>query len=158
MTEETKTIIDIQGVKMEVDLRHATRVDEIRVGDRVRVLCKPTYGETAVRAGIVIGFEPFETLPTIIVCYVDAEYSNCNLKFVYFNAKTTEYELILSVDDDKLALDRSEMLTAFDRQIEAKRKEMDELLDKKAFFEQKFERYWEPVVAEDPDAEEVTTQ
>ena len=37
-------IIDIQGVKLDVDLRTATRVEEIRIGTKVRVLTKDYSG------------------------------------------------------------------------------------------------------------------
>ena len=35
--ENTKTQIEINGVKLEVDLRNATRIDEFKVGDNVKV-------------------------------------------------------------------------------------------------------------------------
>lgn len=34
------TIIEINGVKLEIDLRHAKRIDNLRVGDTVKVLRK----------------------------------------------------------------------------------------------------------------------
>ena len=39
MTDE-KTIVEINGIKMEVDLRHATRVEEFKIGSKVKVLKK----------------------------------------------------------------------------------------------------------------------
>lgn len=55
--ENGKTIIEVNGVKLEVDLRTARRIDEIRIGDRVKVLIKG-YSDYKVHAGTVIGFEP----------------------------------------------------------------------------------------------------
>src|SRR5690606_28503543 len=69
-----KTIIEVNGVKLEVDLRTAKRVDELRVGDRVKVLTKDYRGEYEVHAGTIVGFEPFENLPTVIVAYLKRDY------------------------------------------------------------------------------------
>ncbi len=64
-------IIEINSVKLEVDRRSAERVDQIQVGDRVKVLNKQ-YSDYKVYHGVVIGFEPFEELPTIIVASAEA--------------------------------------------------------------------------------------
>ena len=40
MSDEQKRIVEIGGVKIEVDLRTAKRVDSYRVGDPVKVLTK----------------------------------------------------------------------------------------------------------------------
>ena len=37
---EEKRIVEIDGVKIEVDLRTAKRIDTFAVGDNVKVLCK----------------------------------------------------------------------------------------------------------------------
>lgn len=37
---DQKRIIEVNGVKLEVDLRNARRVDEFRVGSPVKVLVK----------------------------------------------------------------------------------------------------------------------
>ena len=39
-----KRIIEINGVKMEIDTRHAVRVDKLAVGTRVKVIRKK-YGD-----------------------------------------------------------------------------------------------------------------
>ena len=36
---EEKRIVEIDGVKIEVDLRTAKRIDTFAVGDNVKVLC-----------------------------------------------------------------------------------------------------------------------
>ena len=38
MSEDNKRIIEINGIKMEVDLRNAKRIDTFKVGDPVKVL------------------------------------------------------------------------------------------------------------------------
>ena len=91
---------------MEVDLRQARRIDTLQVGDRVKVLVKQYY-DYKVHAGTVIGFEPFKELPTIIIAYLETSYSSVGVKFLYFNAQTKETEVIKSIDDDQLDIDKS---------------------------------------------------
>jgi len=142
----TKTIIEVNGVKMEVDLRHAKRVDELRVGDRVKVLVK-NYASYAVYAGTVIGFEPFSKLPTIIVAYIEMSYGKeGNIKFVHFNAETKDIEIIKAIDDDCLDLSKADAINSFDRMIAAKQAEIEEIERKKAYFLNHFQAYWEPLV------------
>ena len=40
MSEDNKRIVEIDGVKIEVDLRKAKRVDSFQVGDNVKILEK----------------------------------------------------------------------------------------------------------------------
>ena len=47
---EEKRIVEIDGVKIEVDLRTAKRIDTFRVGDNVKVLCKEYNGDFTVEA------------------------------------------------------------------------------------------------------------
>jgi hypothetical protein len=62
--DKQTTIIEIGGVKLEVDLRSAKRIDELKIGSRVKCLQKPSYGEMKTLPGVIVGFEPFPSLPT----------------------------------------------------------------------------------------------
>lgn len=141
-----KTVIEINGVKMEIDLRHAKRIDTLHVGDRVKVLIKK-YADYAVYAGTVIGFEPFEKLPTVIVAYVETSYSEANIKFIYYNAETKETEIIKAVDDDQLDIDKTGVINQFSREIEKKEAELADIHAKKQYFLDKFGAYW-PEIAQ----------
>lgn len=146
MSENTKTIIEVNGVKLEVDLRHAKRVDELRVGDRVKVLTK-AYDGYKVSAGSVIGFEPFSKLPTIIVAYVEGGYSTHDIKFVHFNAQSKDVEIVKAIDDDALDIAKENVLASLDREIEKKRREIADIEEKRAYFLRNFQAYWQPVTA-----------
>lgn len=90
MNKET-TIIELNGVKLEVDLRTAKRVDTLRVGDRVRLLEKSSYSSSVtVHHGIIAGFEPFPSAPTIIVAYLKTAYREATIEFVYLNTASEE--------------------------------------------------------------------
>ena len=99
--------IEIRGQKLELDTRVAVRADIIKVGSRVKLL-KKEYSSHKVLHGIIIGFEPFKDLPTIIVAAVELAYSDATVSFVYINEKTEDYQMVVALDDDKAALDKEE--------------------------------------------------
>ena len=106
--ESEKRIIEINGIKLEVDMRHAKRVDQFRVGDKVKLMREEGYGDPKthkVHPGVIVGFEPFKELPTIIVAYLEISYSEAALKFEYINAETKGADLVIA-EDDYLPLER----------------------------------------------------
>lgn len=144
-----KTIIEVNGVKLEVDLRMAKRIDTLRVGDRVKVM-KKKYDGYAVHPGVICGFEPFEKLPTIIVAYLEQDWSEAKLCFAYLNAETKETEIVKAIDEDRLALEKANVIALLDRAIAKKEEELEEIKRRKDFFLTNFAAYWEqvaPVVA-----------
>lgn len=50
---ETKRIIEINGVKLEIDTREAVSIDTVKVGDPVKVLIKD-YSSYKSFPGVVI--------------------------------------------------------------------------------------------------------
>ncbi|MHC4294732.1 MAG: hypothetical protein ACYSTL_04025, partial [Planctomycetota bacterium] len=50
-------VVEINGVKLEVDLRHAKVIDQFRVGDRVKVLKKKYEKVYESHPGAIIGFD-----------------------------------------------------------------------------------------------------
>ncbi len=140
-----KQLIEINGVKMEVDLRYARRIENIVVGSRVKVLHK-TYGESyEVMHGVVIGFEPFTKLPTIIIACAKVSYNEAKVEFLYYNAKTEGVEIVLAIDEDVAALDKNDFINQCNREIDKKKLEIDELEARKKFFLDKFNCYWQAV-------------
>ena len=135
-------VIEINGVKMEVDLRHAKRIDHLRVGTKVKVLLKDTYSKGEVVPGVVVGFEPFDSLPTIIVCYLHISYSDCQLKFAYVNKDSHDkYEIIISIDDE-LPIKKEEVLSKLDREIEKHKADIEDLERKRDYFLSNFNMYF----------------
>jgi hypothetical protein len=136
-----KTIIEINGVKMEVDLRQARRLDTIQVGTRVKVLTKE-YSSWKVNHGVVIGFEPFKTLPTIIIAFADVTYNSAKIGFLYYNAESKDVEVVVASDDDIAALDQNDFIKQVDREIAKAEAQIKELEDRKRYFLDKFKCYW----------------
>lgn len=148
MSNETTTIIEVNGVKMEVDLRQARVVHEnLRVGSKVKVLEKGGYSGPTVYAGVVVGFELFHDFPTIIVAFVKTGYSNPGIEFAYINSKSAEkWDMVPSMDDD-LPVQKGDILSHFDREIEKKRAEMGDLEAKRDFFLRHFNHYFSDAAA-----------
>lgn len=137
MAEKQSRIVEIDGIKMEVDLRHAKRVDTFRVGDRVKLLRKE-YSNHYVNHGVIVGFENFQSLPTIVVAYVENEYRSAEIKLAYINANTNpenskKYEMVPDTDES-LVFSKAEVVGNFDRQVEVKLEEIRDIYRKKRYF------------------------
>lgn len=139
-----KQIIEINGVKLEVDMRHAKRIDLINVGTRVKVL-KKLYNNYEVHHGIVIGFEPFNKLPTIVVALCKMEYNSAKIEFLYYNAETKDTEIVVALNDDLAAIDKDTFIKSIDREIAANDVKNTELRERKEYFLSKFASYWQPL-------------
>lgn len=134
---EQKTIIEVNGVKLEVDLRHAKRIDQMQIGSRVKCLVK-SYDSYDTKPGVVVGFEPFPSKPSIVVAYLDTGYGSAGLKFKTFNDATKDFEIVPDLDNNALEVDKAGVVEHFDREIAKKQLELRELEEKKAFFLAKF--------------------
>jgi hypothetical protein len=142
MSEDKQTtIIEINGVKLEVDLRTARRIDTLHVGDRVKCLVK-SYSSMKTLPGIVVGFDPFPSLPTIVVAYIDDGYMSDALKFQSFNAGTKDFEVVADLDNNPLQCEKANVVARFDRDITKKQHEVEELEAQKQFFIDHFGRYF----------------
>lgn len=142
MNDKQTTIIEVNGVKLEVDLRSAKRIDELRIGSRVKCLTKD-YSGMKTCPGVVVGFEPFPSLPTIVVAYLDISYGSAGLKFKSFNSEVKDFEIVSDLDNNALEIDREEALAYFDREIAKKDLELKEVTAKREFFLAHFGRYFQ---------------
>lgn len=144
MSEENqKRIIEIDGVKLEIDMRTAKRVDNFRVGSRVKVLVPDRYNsdKKAVEAGVIVGFEEFKSLPTIVVAYVQVSYNEASIKMLYINEENNNVEMILA-DNSYLPFKKAEVVQLLDREILKKQDELDDLQRRKDYFLTQFGSYF----------------
>jgi len=118
-------IVEINGVKMEIDMRSAktVRVDTLKVGTKVRIL-KKGYNEHQVHSGVVVGFEAFERLPSILFAYIETGYSDNPLKFLTLNAETKDVEVIAADQDETEDFNRATVVGQMNRAIEQKKLEL----------------------------------
>lgn len=126
-------IVEISGIKLEIDERTARTVESYKIGDRVKCLIK-SYGDTFnVYPGIITGFAAFAALPTIEIMYL----ANGELAFKAINATSKDIEIV-PLSEAELILDKADALRRMDLAI---KQAEDALLDKKqrrAYFVEKF--------------------
>ncbi len=145
MTE--KQIIEINGVKLEIDLRHAKVIDNFKVGDNIKFL-KKEYSDYKSLPGVIVGFDQFDKLPTIVIAYLEDSYGDYQVKFSYFNANSKDIEICHMGEHEK-TLDRTRCEDMLSRKIAHAEKELDELKRKKNYFLTHYNMYFEKEVAND---------
>lgn len=146
MTDSSKQTVEINGVKLEIDMRYAKRIEELRIGSRVKVLIK-SYSGWDAHSGVVVGFEPFPERPTIIVAYIETGYNKAEMKLLHWHKDTTDHQIIAALDDD-FSVTKSEVLGWFDREEQKKNDEIAEIKAKRAFFLDRFKAYWQDLEVE----------
>lgn len=136
-------VVEVNGVKLEVDLRTAKRIDTLVVGSKVKLLKKKTtYESIKVYPGVIVGFEPFKELPTIIVAYLKTDWNSSSVEFAYINAANEEFDMIASVDDD-LMINKSDTLKTFQKEIDTKMREIEQIKSKMEYFLSHFGKHFE---------------
>ena len=93
---------------------------------------------------MIVGFEEFQQLPTIVIAYLEAGWSKAGIQFLYYNAKTEDKEICAAVEDE-LELNKQDALAHFDREIMKKQREVADLEEQKEYFQRQFGIYWQPV-------------
>lgn len=83
-------LIEINGVKMQIDLRTAKKIEEYRVGDSVKVLVRRYSDSWESYPGVIVGFAEFKNLPSIELLIMR---HNGDLEFKVINAKTEDIEI-----------------------------------------------------------------
>jgi len=137
-----KRIIEINGIKLEVDLSTARRIDEFKVGDNVKVLRKG-YGETFnVYAGVITEFVNFKELPTMIIAVFKQDYSGSDIEFINYNSKTEGIEITLCCEHE-LRLEKCRVIDKFNHEIESKQNVVDDLKRKRDWFVENFAKYFQ---------------
>ncbi len=148
-TEDNKRIVEIQGVKLEVDLTTAKVIENYKVGDNVRLLVKSYGDEYKVYPGVIIGFDDFQNLPTITVCYLEMNYTSADVKFAYINEKSkNEVELAPAYDVDDLRFKKSEVMAKLNDEITKKLEEIKDVERKRDYFTSHFDKYFIKEAAE----------
>ena len=146
MEEENVRIIEINGVKLEVDLRQCKVIENYKVGDQIKVLVKE-YSDYKAYAGVIIGFDDFEKLPTISIAYLKEDYNGSSIEFVVFNEATKDKVNICPLTTLDRFFSQAQAEEKLDREIDKKKKEVAELEQKKQFFKQAFAKYFQEIKA-----------
>lgn len=136
---DEKRIVEIDGVKIEVDLRTAKKVDTYKVGDNVKLLCKE-YSDYKVKPGIIVDFAEFQELPTIVIAvFNEGSWSSApSIEFVYYNEKTADKTEIVPATEDELRLTKDGVIEKFEREIQKKKNEYTDLQNQLEYFKKHF--------------------
>jgi ribosomal protein L19 len=137
---EHMRIVEINGIKLEIDTRLAKKIEEYRVGDNVKVLVK-VYSSYKACAGVIVGFDEFPSLPTITICYIIGDYTP-EIKFAYINSESKDIEICPLGDVEKI-LDFDRASELLNKEIFRLEKEIYELKAKKKFFTEKYNTHFE---------------
>lgn len=137
--EDSKRIIEIDGVKVEVDLRTAKRVDSFKVGDNIKILDKE-YDTYKVKPGIIVDFAEFQELPTIVIAvFEEGSWTSVpNISFIYYNKNTSKKVEIVSCSEDEIKVSKEGVIERFEREIQKKKNEYEDLKNKLDYFKTHF--------------------
>ena len=131
--------IEVNGVKLEVDMRYARRIDTFKVGDNVKVLDKRN-GKNEMRSGVITDFANFKELPTMMVAiFKSGDYWNSNpsIEFIPYNSDTENIEIV-GVSCEEIMVSRETILEKFNAEIERKQNELNDLIIKRDTFKKYF--------------------
>lgn len=142
---ENTRLIEINGIKMEIDLRTAKRVDEFKVGDNVKVLRKGYNSSYEILNGVIVEFVNFKELPTMIIAIFKQDYSGSHLDFINFNSETEGVEISFC-SEHELKLEKNKTIDRMQQEIDKKLAEAKDIQNKKDYFEKHFAKYFEKEV------------
>ena len=132
-----KMIVEISGVKLDIDERTAKTVESYRVGDAVKVLIKQYTDTWESCPGVIVGFAAFKNRPGIEVLYLSARYSSAEVKFALLTAESKDIE-IAPMSDYEVTFDRAGILERIDNEIQKGREAVRRLETKRAAFDKFF--------------------
>lgn len=138
---ETTKIIEINGIKMEVDLRHVKVIENYKVGDHIKVLVKD-YDTYKSYIGIIIGFDDFENTPTVVIAYLKTDYGQASIQMLYFNKQTKDAE-ITSLNNWDIPVTKTQIINRFNEEVKKKETEIEDIKNKSNLFEELFGKYFE---------------
>lgn len=133
-------IIEINGVKLEIDMRTVKTIETYKVGDAVKVLYKEYSNSYKVAPGIIIGVDSFTNRPSFTVAYLEDKYSSQELKLVNVNKDTTDIEIAPATVED-FQISKSTLLRQLDNEISRAQASLEDAKYKKEYVLTRFEKY-----------------
>lgn len=140
MSEHIKQI-EINGIKVEVDLRTCKVVDTYRIGDNVKVL-KKEYDNYSVYSGVIVDFVAFKERPALVVAYFRQDYGGVSIQFETITSESKDIEIAPCLPHE-LTINKNRVIDKFNLGIEAKEREADELRQKRDYFIENFSKFFE---------------
>lgn len=135
-------IVEVNGVKLEIDTRQATVVTNFKIGDRVKVLVRGYGDEIKIHHGVITSFEMFKSLPTIVVCYVEQNYNGAELKMAYIHEKAEKVEIV-PCNEETLPFEKASVIERLEREILRKEQEIEDIRNRMTYFSKMFGKHFE---------------
>ena len=139
--KEFEREIEIDGVKVAVDMRTVKKIDVYRVGDNVKVL-KKSYDAYHTYSGVIVDFVNFKELPAIVVAYFVQDYSSTSIEFVTITKDTKDIEIAPCLPHE-LSINKNRVIDKFNYEIEQQQHKVDELKAKRDYFLENFGKFFE---------------
>jgi hypothetical protein len=147
MENENKRIVEIDGVKLEVDLRTAKVIDHYKIGDPVRVLHpRNDYSTASISPGVIVGFCDFAGNPAIEILELSVDYSSAGFKTVTIISGQKNSVQIAPYGKYEGLISQADVVTRFDRDIQKKELELADLKLKKKYFIDDFAKAFRQIV------------
>lgn len=139
--KEFEREIEIDGVKVAVDMRTVKKIDVYRVGDNVKVL-KKSYDTYKTYSGVIVDFVNFKELPAIVVAYFNQDYSGTSIEFETITKDTKDIEIAPCLPHE-LSINKNRVIDKFNYEIEQQQHKVDELKAKRDYFLENFGKFFE---------------
>ena len=133
--------IEIDGVKVAVDMRTVKKIDVYRVGDNVKVL-KKSYDNYRTYSGVIVDFVNFKELPAIVVAYFNQDYSGTSIEFETITKDTKDIEIAPCLPHE-LSINKNRVIDKFNYEIEQQQHKVDELKAKRDYFLENFGKFFD---------------
>lgn len=147
MSDEYKRQIEINGIKMEIDLRTAKRIESFKVGDGVKLLTKEYNDTFKSNPGVIVGFDEFQNRPTIIVAYIKSGYSSTELQFAYINKDSKDYE-IAALQDFEKKISYNDIMKQFAAKLSTAEEAVKKIEAERVWFEENYKKYFGTMFSE----------
>ena len=134
--------VEINGIKVEVDLRTCKTISTYKIGDNIKVLKKGYNDNFSVYSGVIVDFVAFRERPAIVIAYFDQSYSSTDIKFETITQDSKDIEIAPCLPHE-LKVNKDRVVDKFDIAIATKEREADDLRQKKDYFIQNFAKFFE---------------
>ena len=138
MENEVRTV-EINGIKLDVDLRTAKKIDVYKVGDNVKVL-KKEYDAWKVYSGVIVDFVAFKNKPAVVIAILKYDYNSVDVQYETITEDTKDIEFAPSVAQE-MKISKQRVIDHFDSRIESKKAELSDLEAKREYFINNFGRF-----------------
>lgn len=139
MATSGKIELSVRGLTFEAPTADRAVARALKVGDRVKVLTKKYDDSYQSHPGVIVAIDAFQALPTIVVMYAEYSYGSApELKFLNFNEKSKDVELMRMSEEEAIVGSREEALEQFQRAETDLLQKLEALRERREFFTRRF--------------------